>query len=266
MRKKNHVLGALALAVSFVIPATASANVSNPTLTVSVAPTKLASRGTPTPIAMTVATAATYSSPATDPAATLVDISLDKGLTINPKGIPTCDPNSIQNVTTAQATAACPKSVIGGGGASINGVLPGGAKPAVVTAFLGSAQGANPVLLLHTRVDELSITSVLTGVVSRTPAGLKLSVTVPPLAGGHEVLTDFTTTIDKKTTIKKKIKVNGKKKTKKIKSGLLTSTCSKTKALAFSAISNFKDFTSQATSTLNASGSASCTPVKPKKK
>jgi hypothetical protein len=260
MRKRTSAFGALALAVA-VIPATASAAITNQTLTLSVSPTKLASKGTPTPVAMTLRTAATYSDPAHDPAATLVDISLPTSLRINPKGIPTCDPGSIQNIPTSQAIAACPDSVIGSGSAIIAGVL-GPPKTAVVTAFLGSAQGANPVLLLHTRVDELSVTSVLTGVVTRTPAGLKLSVTVPPLAGGHEVLTDFTSTIDRKTTIKKKVKG----KTKKVKSGLLTATCPKTKVLAESAIFNFKDFTTQQTSTLNASASARCTPVKPKKK
>jgi hypothetical protein len=260
MRKRNFLIGALALAATAAIPATASATVSNQTLTETLSTSKLLSKGVGTPVITTLHTSATYSCPATDPAATLVNLTLP-GLKVNPKGIPTCDPNSIQNITTAQAIAACPKSVIGSGSAHIDGVLPGGPKSAVVTPFLGQPLGAYPVLLLHVRVDELSVTQVLTAVVTKSGTGIKLAVTVPPIAGGHEVLTDFTSIIDKKTTIKKK--VNGK--TKKVKSRITTATCPKTKSLAYSGVFNFKDFTTQATSTLNASGSFPCKPVKPKK-
>ena len=65
-------------------------------------------------------------------------------------------------------------------------------------------------ILLHVRVDSLSITQILTGMVAPSPLGgvygQRLSVSIPAqqVGGGHEILTNFTTTIDKKFTIRRR--------------------------------------------------------------
>jgi hypothetical protein len=142
------------------------------------------------------------------PKATKAVIVFDKkDVKFNPKAVPGCDPNSIENTTTDAARAACPNSIVGGGSAVASLPLGAGGTrrdfPAVVTAFnRGDANG----ILLHSRVDALGTTVVLKGVLS----GSTLSVDIPPLGGGVGAIASF------QTKVQKKDYVQGRCKDKKI--------------------------------------------------
>ena len=271
MRKRKFLsAGVLTVAACVAAPGIASAAVSNQTITPSVTPSKLVKSGANgTPMGLTVNTRADYSSPGTDPAATQVNVDLPSELKINLKGQPTCDPAKLAQTTTSQAIAACPAAVLSTtpGTAQLQGVV--GTQSGTVTPFLAP----NNVILLHVRVDALSITQILTGPVIPSPLGgvygQRLAVTIPAqqVGGGHEILTNFTTTIDKKFTVKKKVK--GKKT--KVKSGIVTGTC-KDRVLSFRGEFLFTQFAAVGIPggpgpTYTPENTVACTPGKaPKKK
>jgi hypothetical protein len=117
--------------------------------------------------------------------------------------IPECAPASIEGTTTADAIAACGKSQVGQGSAVAD--VGGIDLAATVTAFNGTDVNGNDSILLHSRVDAASLTTVLVGEI-RPPAargglyGYSLNVPVPPLAGGAAAIERFQTTVQKKIT------------------------------------------------------------------
>ena len=268
MRKRKFlVAGALTVAATVAAPGIASATVSNQTITPTMTPTKLAKKGDPTPVSLMVNTRADYSAPGTDPAATQVNVDLPSEIKINTKGQKTCPATQLAQTTTSQALSECPGAQLSNtpGSANLNGVV--GAQTGVVTAFLGGPS----TILLHVRVDALSITQILTGEIVDSPLGgvygKRLAVSIPAqqVGGGHEILTNFTTIIDKKFTVKKKKK--GKKV--KVKSGIITSTC-KDRTLSFQGTFLFTQFPATGIPggtgpTFAPTATVACTPAKPKK-
>jgi hypothetical protein len=141
------------------------------------------------------------------PKTTQAVIKFDKkDVKFNPKAVPGCDPNAIENTTTEAAKAACSSSIVGGGSATAKLPLGGSVLevPAVVTAFnRGDANG----ILLHSRTSgAVNTTIVLKGVLQ----GSTLTVDVPPLGGGVGAISAF------KTKVQKKDYVQGRCKDKKI--------------------------------------------------
>ncbi|MGZ5341511.1 MAG: hypothetical protein ACXWW8_00450 [Solirubrobacterales bacterium] len=268
-KRKLFGLGSLTVAAMIAAQGIASASVSNQTFDAVVTPTKLAKKGTPTPISLTITTSASFSSPSTDPAPTLVDLDLDNDIKINTKGLKTCDQAALLNTTTAQAESTCGVAKVGSGSVKLDGLV--GPQNGIVTAFLGGPA----LLLLHVRVEGLSLTQVLEGVVSTSPVGgdfgSRVEIVVPAqqLAGGHEVLTDFNVTVSKPFTLKRKTKG----KPTKVKSGLLTSSCKdKDRTLNFQGSAGFTQFAATGIPagpgpSFLLSDTVGCTPkkVKPKK-
>ncbi len=115
-----------------------------------------------------------------------------KDIKFDPKAAPKCDPNAIENTTTEAADAVCGQAEVGKGSAVA--VLPFGGTvqrfPAVVTAY---NRADTKGILLHSRVNDLSTTVVLKGVLNKTT----LSVDVPPLGGGVGGLAEFKTKVQK---------------------------------------------------------------------
>jgi hypothetical protein len=274
MRKRNYLLGALALAVAAAIPATASAAVTSQTISASVSPTKVSTK-TPAPVSLTVKTDSSWSaySPAPTaptPTTNAADIDFDNDFVFNTKApVKTCNPTLLAGTTTDQAKAACGAAQVGTGSATLNGVV--GPRTAVVTAFNGTPVGGQPQILLHTYVQSINVTQVLPGVLQTSPLhgdyGKRLHVTVPAaqLGGGFEVITHFETTVNKRFTITKK--KNGKKV--KVKSGYVTARCrDKDKTWNLNSVFSFSNvaptFTTT-TETHSATASVKCKPVKPKK-
>jgi hypothetical protein len=138
------------------------------------------------------------------PKATTAQIIFDKkDMKFNTKAVPGCDPSSIAGTTTAAALAACGSAQVGAGSAIA--ALPFGAGgtrtdyPVVVTAFNRSdAKG----ILLHSRVDSLGTTTVLTGAIS----GTTLNIQIPPLGGGVGAIAQFQTKVNKKDYVQGRCK------------------------------------------------------------
>jgi hypothetical protein len=117
---------------------------------------------------------------------TKAKVSFDNDIVFNVKGIPTCAKSKLDGKTTAQARNACPRAIVGQGKALV-GVAgdpsPGAQVAAVITAFNGPKKGGKPVIFLHTRVNAIANTTILTGVLNKVSGdyGNRLDVTVPPL-------------------------------------------------------------------------------------
>lgn len=116
-----------------------------------------------------------------------------KDIKFNHKAAPGCDPSQLAATTTEDAIAACGEAQVGEGASVANLPFgPGGTRqdvPAVVTAFNRSDTNG---LLLHARASSLQTTTLLLGELSR---GSKLTITVPPIAGGAGSSSEFSTKV-----------------------------------------------------------------------
>lgn len=196
---------ALAASVAIAGPTVAGPDGNTQSIEVQMAP-KALSKTTPTPVNLTVTTKTTSTTAANGvpiPAVRAV-VDFPKGTSIFTRGIPTCDPNRLQNTSTEAALSACSSAKIGTGAATV--LLPVGEKvftePTTVTAFNSAPQGGKPVVLLHVYgAAPVQTTQVLVGVVSRYDKegfGPRLDVNIPLIAAGSGALTDFQVTINKK--------------------------------------------------------------------
>jgi hypothetical protein len=139
-----------------------------------------------------------------------VQIDFDKNARIFTKGVPTCNPAKLQNVSTEIALRECSRAKIGSGKAKA--LIPVGEQVFVadqtVTAFNGTPRGGKPVILLHTYGTKPTVTTlVLNGTVTnynKQGYGPRLDLEVPKIAGGAGALTNFTVTINKKYRYKGK--------------------------------------------------------------
>jgi hypothetical protein len=182
-------------------------------------------------------------------------IDFDQNLTLATKGLATCNASQLQNTSTEAAEKACGSAKIGTGSATT--LLPLGTlytEPTKVTAFNGVPQGGKPVVLLHAYgTSPLQTTLVLVGTVStygKEGYGPRLDVTVPPIAGGVGVITDFNVKIQKTWTYKGK------------KTSFVSAKCPASKKLKYRGAFTYKDGT-----TITAIHSQACTPkAEPKKK
>jgi hypothetical protein len=221
-------------------------------VTVTFAPKKLSeSRFQPASLNVVTALSTTTAANGVPVPATRAVLDFDKNVTLYTKGIPTCTNAKLQNQSTDLAKAACPKSIVGGGKASV--LLPVGTtvftEPVTVTAFAGPPQGGNPVILLHTYgAAPVQVATVLTGTISnfnKQGYGPRLDVQIPALAGGTGALTDFQTKVDKKYTYK------GQKRS------YVSAKCPKNKKLKYRGAFTFSDGV-----TLTPAHVQKCTPKK----
>ncbi len=114
-------------------------------------------------------------------------------------------------------------------------------------AFNGVPQGGKPVVLLQAYgTSPVQTTLVLVGTVSnlgKDGYGPRLDVTVPPIAGGFGVITDFNVKISKSWTYKGK------------KMSFVSAKCPASRKLKYRGAFTYKDDT-----TIEAGTTQSCTP------
>ena len=217
MRKRKYLIGSLglALAVSFAAIAQAAVTSQEVSWAPNPSPTKQ-DKKKKGGVAFGVFVKANYTTFA--PVSSHVEqatIHFDKDIAVTPGTLPQCAKSSIQTATTEAAKAACPGSVLGTGEAHLNGAL--GPASGVVTAFNGIPSAGAPVIELHARIGPpLNATQVLTGTIQPSSKagqgyGKQLFVPVAPIAGGAQVIADFSTALSKIVSVKGK-----KKKGKKI--------------------------------------------------
>jgi hypothetical protein len=138
------------------------------------------------------------------PKATNATLKFDKkNVKFDTKAVDGCEPSAIANTTTQNALAACGSAQVGSG--SGVAALPFGAGgtrqdfPAVVTAFnRADAKG----ILLHSRVDSLGTTAVLTG----SLRGTTLDIAIPPLGGGVGAIAEFQAKVKAKDYVQARCK------------------------------------------------------------
>lgn len=263
MHKRLTLIASLAALVAIAIPASAALageTVSGPdgntqSIEASVAPKGLyKKKALPVTLNVEVKTGTTAANGVPSPAVHDV-IDFDKNLSLATKGLPTCTAQQLQNTTTEAAELACGKAKIGSGSAIT--LLPLSVlytEPTKVTAFNGAPQGGKPVVLLHAYgTSPIQTTLVLVGTVSnygKEGYGPRLDVTIPPIAGGAGVITDFKVKIQKSWTYKGK------------KMSFVNAKCPASKKLKYRGAFTYADGV-----TINADTTQSCTPkAEPKKR
>jgi hypothetical protein len=262
MHKRLSLIASLAAFVAIAISASAAfagETVTGPdgntqSLEASVAPKALYKK-TASPATLNVEVKTGKSDGGVPSPATHDVIDFDQNLSLATKGLPTCNPALLQSTTTEAAELACGKAKIGSGSATT--LLPLSilyTEPTKVTAFNGVPQGGKPVVLLHAYgTTPLQTTLVLVGTVSnlgKEGFGPRLDVTIPPIAGGAGVITDFKVKIQKSWTYKGK------------KMSFVNAKCPASKKLKYRGAFTYADGT-----TINADTTQACTPkAEPKKK
>jgi hypothetical protein len=206
MRFKKPLLGVVVAALAGVLAMAglALAANNNQTMEASISPNKLPKKQyKPAKISVDVATTndddpdgESCVATGTDcPAKTsMATIKFDKDLKFDSKAVKFCKEN-LAGTTTEAAKDACPKSVVGKGGATVYvpflGVVDG-----VVTAFNGASKNK---LILHSRVGDLASTVLLDGTLKDAAGkkfGRQLEVPVEQLPGGA-VIAQFDTAVKK---------------------------------------------------------------------
>ena len=197
MRTKRFIVGVLGIAIAATAASVAIGATADQTFDAQISPKskptfdKKKYKKTSIKVKTTVADA---DNPAgIPPKANKVIVKFDKkDVKFDTKAASKCDPNQIENTTTAAALAACGDAVVGkGDGMAALPLGAGGARqdfPVNITAF---NRGDSKGILLHSRVDSLGTTAVLKGTLS----GSTLTVDVPPLGGGVGAIAAFTVNV-----------------------------------------------------------------------
>jgi hypothetical protein len=208
---RKHLIWVVALAAAVAAVSVGGIATAENTQTIkgTVTPSKLPKTGAGKGVALNVITTTNDTDGDVD-GATRAQVFFDDELSFFTRGIPQCEKSDIdqQGSTTAQAKAACGRSQVGAGSATVGiGGNPDAQAQAVVTAFNGKPQGGKPVILLHSFVQSLGQTTVLVGVLKNTSGdfGKVLDVTIQPLPFGTAI-TRF------QTRVKKSYRFRGKRR------------------------------------------------------
>lgn len=237
MRTRFTLTLALAVAVTGAVVATTALAKFGPTLVgpdgntqainVALSPKKLSkSKQVPVTLKVTTKTTSTTAANGIPSPAVRAVVDFDKNMRLFTRGLPTCNANKLQNVSTDAAIAACKRARIGGGRATA--LLRVGTQVFVqrqtITAFNGVRKGGRPSILLHTYgTSPVQVTLVLNGVIrnyNKKGFGSRLDINVPLIAGGTGALTDFF------AKIYRKFKYKGKRRS------FVTASCKKSKMKA----------------------------------
>jgi hypothetical protein len=204
-------LSALTASVALAGPVVSGPDGNTQSIETTIAPKKLPKKTfAPASLKVVAKTTTTTAANGVPSPSTSAVIDFDKGAKIFAKGLPTCDPSLLQNVSTEIAEQECGNAKIGEGVA--HALLPTGSRvyeiEQKVIAFNGVPQGGKPTVLLHSYgTTPIQVTVVLVGVVSnynKEGFGPRLDVTIPLIAGGTGAIKDFTVKIDKKYKYKGK--------------------------------------------------------------
>jgi hypothetical protein len=130
-------------------------------------------------------------------------ITFPKGLKFTPGNLPDCNLSVLSGKSTAQARAACPKSIIATG-SNVQAFSDGRTLNGVVTAFNGAPSGGNPSQYLHVEFPGVATKPILQG----TVRGNTIQFIVPPVPGS--VIENIGVTFPKKVVGKKRNKSTGK--------------------------------------------------------
>lgn len=141
------------------------------------------------------------------PAFESVDLKIEKNISIDPVGLPTCRLGQLQATSSAAAKRACGDAIVGSGEAEVEVAFPEqppfrSTGPLIL--FNGGQKGATTTLLLHAYVDVPAPTAIVVpATVTRIHEGrfgLRIQATVPKIAGGAGSVTEFSLVVGRKFT------------------------------------------------------------------
>ncbi len=141
----------------------------------------------------------TIDNPATTQSPQQTVFTIDRNVKFVNGNVPPCPLSAVQGKFTAQAQAACPQSITGGGSVEVNG----GAVKGTVTTFSGGPK----TIYVQTDIGPGATTLTIIGTIFHRTLTFSNIPNTPGL-----ILTNFDVTFNKRKTGKMKVKVNGKKK------------------------------------------------------
>ncbi|HEX5989127.1 MAG TPA: hypothetical protein VFY75_02790 [Solirubrobacterales bacterium] len=154
------------------------------------------------------------------PAFESMDLKIEKNISIDSVGLPTCRAGQLTATSSAAAKRACGEAIVGSGKAEVEVAFPDQTpfrSTGPLVLFNGGQKGPVTTLLLHAYVNVPAPTAIVTrATVTRIHEGrfgLRIQATVPKIAGGSGSVTEFELNVGRRFTYK------GKKKS------LLTASC-----------------------------------------
>lgn len=141
------------------------------------------------------------------PAFESIDIKVEKNVSIDPVGLPTCSAGQLQATSSATAKRACGDAIVGSGKAEVEVAFPEQApfrSTGPLILFNGGRKGPVTTLLLHAYVNVPAPTAIVVKAtvtkIHEGPFGLRIQATVPKIAGGSGSATMFSLEVGRRFT------------------------------------------------------------------
>ena len=132
------------------------------------------------------------------PAFESMDLKVEKNISIDPVGLPTCSAGRLRATSSAAAKAACGDAIVGSGEAQVEVAFPEQTpfrSTGPLILFNGGLKGATTTLLLHAYVNVPAPTAIVTAAtvtrIHEGRFGLRIQAKVPKIAGGAGSVTRF---------------------------------------------------------------------------
>lgn len=136
------------------------------------------------------------------PAIARARIGIDRSLTIDASGVPSCSEGQLENQTTEGAEAACPAAIVGTGSTTVEVALGGGVPiraDSRLLAFNGGVEGRTTTLLVHAYlaapVTQAIVVPIALTKLTKGGYGMRAQATIPKIAGGSGSLARFDLTL-----------------------------------------------------------------------
>lgn len=148
-------------------------------------------RSKPAPIAVSLSSRFETKDGSRVPPMTQAAIGIDRSVSLDSRGVPTCTAAQLESQTTEGAEAACPAAIVGAGTATIEIASADGPPAAAqsrVLAFNGGTAGRVTTVFLHaylsSPVSEAIVVPVTLTKLPKGGYGMRALVTVPKIAAG----------------------------------------------------------------------------------
>jgi len=136
------------------------------------------------------------------PAISRAKIGIDRSLTIDARGVPSCSAGQLENQTTQGAEAACPAAIVGSGSVTVEVVLGDGTAAHAdsrLVAFNGGAAGRTTTVLVHAYlsapVSQALVVPITLTKLAKGGYGMLAQSTIPAIAAGAGSLARFDLTL-----------------------------------------------------------------------
>jgi hypothetical protein len=141
------------------------------------------------------------------PAISRAKIGIDRSLTIDARGVPSCSAGQLEDQTTQGAEAACPAAIVGSGSVTVEVVLGDGTAAQAdsrLLAFNGGAAGRTTTVLVHAYlsapVSQALVVPITLTKLAKGGYGMLAQSTIPAIAAGAGSLARFELTLRRQVT------------------------------------------------------------------